>query len=351
MELSPEDNLRLNVMIPNVVAIRIDETRMIVYGLTASGDEISAGLHPTGNSERYLKKVRELLSSMVLDSPGGYPVYIKRWSRMGHTRNKQLAKLLLIGEIDAVIAVSRSPDLNDTLVERVWWAATNQPNQIEIGCYMLASASVLGTATSKIIATYLFDHLPFMTRSRDVINTINLLLQEELISEDTRQGLWKRGKHKIMFQIGFLERCPDQLPMLPLKAHPLLAQYGEILGQHRDNPIAAFLLKLFDTSGQAFVQTCQQHLKRISDDETAYRLFNAIGQYFAVAHQHADDSTLFSDCPELAEYWSCCRQLATTHENQIINLINEVGPVGSLIRKKITAVSHPILENLKMIHH
>jgi hypothetical protein len=350
MELSPEDSLRLNVMIPNVVAIRIDETRMIVYGLSVSGDEISAALHPTGNPERYLKQVRELLSTMILDSPGGYPVYIKRWSRMGHTRNKQLEKLLMIGEMDAVTAVSRSPDLNDTLAERVWWAATNQSNQIEIGCYMLSSECVLDTPTSKVIANYLFEHLPFMTRSRDVINTVNLLLQKDLINEETRQGLWKRGKHKIMFQIGFLERCPEQLPVIPIKPHPLLAQYGDVLGQQANNPIATFLLQLLDTSGQAFVQTCQQHFKRIADDETAYRLFNAIGQYFSVAQQHKDDPTLFSELPEMAAWWTCCRQLANTHENQIIHLINEVGPIGSLIRKKITPVSQPILENLKKMN-
>ena len=102
MELSSEDAFRLNVLLANKpLAIRIDEGRMSVHGLAAQGDspqrEIKVELHPTTRVEHYLRLVRELISGQVLGSPGGYPVYLKRWTRMGQMRDESLAQLLLLG--------------------------------------------------------------------------------------------------------------------------------------------------------------------------------------------------------------------------------------------------------------
>ena len=83
MELSSEDTLRLNVLLANKpLAVRIDESRMIVYGLSEQG-EAKIQLNPAGRPEQYVRKVRELLSGHILGSPGGYPVYLRRWTRMG----------------------------------------------------------------------------------------------------------------------------------------------------------------------------------------------------------------------------------------------------------------------------
>ena len=98
MDLSPEDALRLNVLLVNKPqAIRIDESAMVVYGLSEQG-EAKVPLNPVGRDEQYLKNVRELLSGQVTGSPGGYPVFLKRWSRMGQMRDESLEQLLLLGE-------------------------------------------------------------------------------------------------------------------------------------------------------------------------------------------------------------------------------------------------------------
>ena len=66
MELTNEDTLRLNVLLANKPqAIRIDESSMTVLGLTRQR-EVRVQLNPTGRSEPYLRKVRELLSGHVL---------------------------------------------------------------------------------------------------------------------------------------------------------------------------------------------------------------------------------------------------------------------------------------------
>ena len=82
MELSSEDSLRLNVMIANAEAVRIDENALIVYGLNGER-EMKVQLNPNSRSDKYLMAVREMLSAAVLDSPGGYPVFLRRWTRMG----------------------------------------------------------------------------------------------------------------------------------------------------------------------------------------------------------------------------------------------------------------------------
>src|SRR3972149_12136352 len=97
MELSSEDLLRLNVLLANdIEAIRIDEQTMTVYGL-ARGNEARVPLSPNCRPEKYLRLVREMLSSHVLGSPGGYPGFLHRWPRMGQGRETQLGKLLLLG--------------------------------------------------------------------------------------------------------------------------------------------------------------------------------------------------------------------------------------------------------------
>ena len=89
MALSNEDNLRLNVMLAQKPqAIRIDDSRMIVYALTEKG-EAKVQLNPNCNEEKYLKQVRELLSTHFLGSPGGYPIYLRRWTRMGQERDDE----------------------------------------------------------------------------------------------------------------------------------------------------------------------------------------------------------------------------------------------------------------------
>src|SRR3569832_1134542 len=65
-ELSPEDELRLNVLFnTELKAVRIDESNMTLWALTPQG-EASVPLKPTERSDRYLKRVREMLSGHAL---------------------------------------------------------------------------------------------------------------------------------------------------------------------------------------------------------------------------------------------------------------------------------------------
>ncbi|MDQ7014773.1 MAG: sulfur reduction protein DsrS, partial [Gammaproteobacteria bacterium] len=119
MQLSPEDSLRLNVLLAQPLqAVRIDESKPMLYALTERG-EARVALTPTCRPDRYIKWVREMFSSHFLGSPSGYPVYLRRWTRMGQAKADSLEKLLLLGEPEAVVAVAQSPALSDELARRV----------------------------------------------------------------------------------------------------------------------------------------------------------------------------------------------------------------------------------------
>ena len=128
MDLSPEDSLRLNVLLANrPQAIRIDENRMIVQGLGPRG-EATIRLNPNTRPDPYLRRVRELISGHVLGSPGGYPIYLRRWTRMGQMRDDSLEQLLLLGEPEAVVAAVCAPGLTEELARRAWWAMEDAGN-------------------------------------------------------------------------------------------------------------------------------------------------------------------------------------------------------------------------------
>jgi hypothetical protein len=118
MDLSNEDSLRLNVLLhQDVEAIRIDDSKMIVYGLAPRG-EAQVPLNPNCRDEQYIKKVKELISSHVLGSPGGYPIFLRRWTRMGQAKDDSLERLLKLGEPEAVVAVVHAAGLTDELARR-----------------------------------------------------------------------------------------------------------------------------------------------------------------------------------------------------------------------------------------
>jgi len=103
MELSAEDSLRLNVLLAqDLQAIRIDESKMIVYALTEKG-EARVRLNSNCKDEKYIKEIKAMFSTHVMGSPGGYPVFLKRWTRMGQARDESLQQLLLLGESEAVV--------------------------------------------------------------------------------------------------------------------------------------------------------------------------------------------------------------------------------------------------------
>ncbi len=276
MELSSEDALRLNVLLANAEAVRIDENSMTVYGLSA-GQEMKFPLNPTGRSDQYLKAVRSTLSTMVLDSPGGYPVYLRRWTRMGQIDHEQMDRLLRLGEPEAVMAVVCSRNLSDELARRAWWCAPWS----EHARRMLESRQVVEGEMGKVLAAHLIEHLPFETEPRDMLDTVRLVLQPGLIDEEQKRLLWQSGARNRSYRIGFLKALPDDLPeQQPARAE--LAQHAEKLEQlsTAGNPYARQLLRLLGAAGQSYLAVAEDVLLHPADQDVAIALFNTLGGYF-----------------------------------------------------------------------
>jgi len=277
MELCDEDLLRLNVLLANPIeAIRVDEQNMTVHGLYGN-HEAKVKLNPSGRPEQYLRCVRELLSGHVLGSPGGYPAFLQRWTRMGQARDARLSELLMLGEPEAVVAVAGAAGLTDEIARRAWWALPVPENA---RC-MLARECVVKGHMGKVLAEYLIEYLPFETEPLAIIASVRLVLQPGLVDDEARRRIWEKGRHKNIYHLGFLEAMPDELP----DPDPARADYP----RHFDtlaplvsagNEFAARLLRLLDRSGQSFMTVSERILRKPASQEAAICVMNVIGSYF-----------------------------------------------------------------------
>ncbi len=277
MELSAEDVLRINVLLAGPVkAVRIDESSMTLHALSDKGDA-RVRLNPNCRDELYLRRVREALSSHVLGSPGGYPVYLKRWTRMGQTRDGMLESLLLLGEPEAVVAVVNAPGITNEIASRAWWASQTAENA---RC-LLGNKSVVHGGMGPVLADFLVGYLPFETEARDIIASVRLVLQSGLVNTGVMKELWSRGRHKNAYYVGFLQAIPDDLPC-EAAPHPRWEEASNKLGALSGgrNPFASQLIRLLGREGQGFLDTVENVLAKPANQDVVVALFHAIAAYF-----------------------------------------------------------------------
>lgn len=364
MPLSTEDQLRLNVLLAHdVLAIRIDESTMIVHAWSPAG-EARVPLNPNARPENYLKQVRELLSSHALGSPGGYPVFLQRWTRMGQHRDSQLDKLLLLGEPEAVVAVAGAPGITPELARRVWWLMP----EADIARRMLERETIVNSDVGREIATYLVEHLAFEEDPLTVINAIRLVLQPGLVMPDAVRGIWSRAFHRTTFyKLGFLEARPDELPdqdKIPSIAVPAaiasLAESG--------NRLARQLQRVFSAGGQAYLGAVEELLQHPTDKFTAAVLFNNIGRYFAGIRDLTDPSATAEAllaslerpaaivAPEVTAVletaipWRtaivAALALSRVDESLVTPILAQTSASGTLLRRKLEPVTRLVLPAL-----
>lgn len=364
MNLSAEDSLRLNVLVSNAEAVRIDENTMAVYGLQA-GRELKVQLNPTCNGDKYLGYVRELLSGAVLDSPGGYPVFLRRWTRMGQIDHDQLDRLLRLGEPEAVMAVVCSPSLTDDLARRAWWAAPSA----EHARRMLEHPRVAQGVMGPVLAEYLIEYLPFETEHRDMLESVRLVLQPGLITPERRQRLWDAGRNKKTYRVGFLRAVPDDLPE-PVSARRDVADHAAALAAV-DGPAAGLLHKLLDGVGQTFLEVAADALRRPADQDVVVALLDTLGGYFRAlrcegerlrsiqameqraAARLADPGDvakpLLAAVPALRAEVEAMLFLAEVGESTVTDIFARSDAVGSVMRTRIEPVVKAIQARIAVL--
>ena len=363
MMLSHEDSLRLHVMLKTVQAIRIDENNLVVYGLAPDAREAKVVLNPNCRTEQYLRRVREFLSGAVLGSPAGYPVHLHRWTRMGQLQDANLAELLMLGEPEAITAVSGAPSLDDELARRVWWAAPTSDHARR----MLERDAVVQGQMGALLAQHLVEHLPFESEPRVIIDTVRLVLQPGLLADEAVARLWDKGAKHSAYRVGFLLARPLSLPVTcPAHVSPHAAVLAELAAI--GNPIAATLTTAYTAAGQAFLQTVRAVLERPTQADAVALTLNALGECFAGARrdtvQVRDTATLLAQAQQMLSDANVCEvqvrtQLsaallgllacAHTSEMLIVDVLAHTSATGTVLRKKLEPITQVMLAQLQAL--
>ncbi len=335
--LSPEDSLRLNVLLKqDLQALRIDEGKMTVYALTGRG-EARIPLNPNCPEETYLRRVRETISSQVLGVPHGYPAYLKRWTRMGHARTESLGSLLKLGESEALAAVVHASGLTDELASRAWWLLQSS----EHARAMLKREAVVQGHMGRILADFLIEFLPYEENHAHMVESVRLVLQPGLIDESVREELWKKGQRRSAYRVGFLKTNPDTLPEAKAP-HRLLEELAGPLTslEAQGNPYAAQLLRLLESRGQIYLDTVRHALVKCTDQGVVVHLFEALESYFegvrpnARGHRRMDvllaEAARLDGCPDDPDRQRQVRELLEALPTQYRPLVESLLVFGSL---------------------
>jgi hypothetical protein len=370
MDLSPEDSLRLNVLLTQgLQAVRIDESRMIVYALTERG-EAKIPLHANCRDEQYVRNVKALLSSHSLGSPGGYPVFLKRWTRMGQARDDSLDQLLLLGEEEAVVAVVHAPGITNELARRAWWCMPTSENARR----MLEKEDVIAGDMGAVFAEFLIEHLPFEEDQLAIMDSVKVALQPGLISEELQQQLWNKAKTKGSYYVGFLQAVPDELPG-DAEPHAAFNELTEKLSPliTAENQFAKQLLRVLSRAGQNYLNTIEAVLKRPNNQDVVIAIFMALENYFSeicpgfenkrdieiimqdVQNQcdkcSDDISALFALAPEYKEHIKAMMILSGYCEVLTFPVFGQSDAIGTVMRKKIKHLTDPLKQQVTILRN
>ena len=349
-ELSPEDELRLNVLFTTELkAVRIDESNMTLWAKTPQG-EASVPLKPNDRADRYLKRVREQLCGHALGSPGGYPVHLTRWTRQGQTglSARHLTQLLLIAEEEAVVAVVHSPALTDEIAQYAWWCMPT----LENARLMLMRDVVSKGSMGRILAEFLVEHLAFLHEDDvGILDTVAVMIYSGVLTEAERIAIWRRGNHRNAYYVPFLELCPDTLPQTKPARADYEAQRAS-LATLPDNPYAIMLSKALSDQGQTFLYATGVILDRPEVQEVVNHCLQALSLWCAPLRnldETARNTALLAVAPALAAECAALDALAAVNEETVRPIFIKTTAIGSLMRRKIEPIVTPLLTQIAVL--
>ena len=367
MQLSPEDSLRLNVLLAQKLhAVRIDQSKNIVYAITEKG-EAKIQLSPTCADSMYIKLVKELFSTKILGTPGGYPVFLKRWTRMGQANDSSLENLLKLGEPEAVTAVIHAPGLTAELAQRAWWCEQSTVNART----MLQRKTVASSEFGKELAHFLLEFLSYEARQRDIIESINVVLQPGLITQEQKLALWQKGKRKNTFYVGFLFGAAHDLPEQHPE-HPKFLYMQSKLSHLVSTPCSEKLLFLLSDKGQSWLKTVVTVINKPINQDVVFAVLESIRHLLKdiapdeVKRRNIKELKIFDTKPINTEASSHFNKLYDTlskadhhyvdnllflsmvSEQIALPILATSEAIGTVMRKQIKPVTEPVLSAINV---
>jgi hypothetical protein len=362
-QLNSQDSIRLHVLASQSQAIRLNESNMVVYGIQ-DGKQHSVQLRPTCKDEQYVKLVRELLSSLVIDHPNGYPVFLGRWSRMGQLNSGRLSSLLRLAEPEAVVAVASSQNISAELAELAWWANPNS----EVARFLLQSNDVAQSPIGLILAHFLLEYLPFETDPENIAQTTFLVLHNGLLTEEQVSALWQRGNTKTSILLGFLRRGPTYLNRCNGEITSMRSQTFSNPQTHNIRP-EDMVEWAVSIQGRSFFHTAMLILKQPANPFIVTSVFEEISKAIgsiqklekmpesitAIMQHLIAEQEIMNNCfqlenKQLKEITYALNFLALIGESLLLKHFSRSTAVGSLMRKQLQPVLCPVIEQLRIIY-
>ncbi|MCK4834682.1 MAG: sulfur reduction protein DsrS, partial [Gammaproteobacteria bacterium] len=270
------------------------------------------------------------------------------------------------------VAAVHAQGLTDELAARAWWAMPTAENARK----MLEKRAVVEGDTGKELADFLIEFLPFEEEQSDMIESVRLVLQPGLISQQEKEKLWSKTKTKRSFYVGFLHASADDLPV-EVDAHTDHEKIKQLLMPllEQGNPYALMLEKVLSEKGQAFLNTIEDAMKKPGNQDVVVSLLAAIAKYFdSIAPEKFTEDDIGLICSEAESF--CCGDnemlnevvsvLSDTAESAqqklcamtvmaclSVKLVNPIfartDAIGTVMRKKIKPVTDPVFEQLKVL--
>ena len=197
-----------------------------------------------------------------------------------------------------------------------------------------------------------------------MINSVRLVLQGSLINAATKQEIWNRGKRKNTFYVGFLQQCAYDLPFTG-NAHP---EHEACIKVDKNLPFAGLLQRVTSSQGQAAIETFKTVLKKPNDQDVAVEIFNTLGKYFCINSNYpnnwrdinelsnytkdavsTDGKFVIKDWPESESYIHAIIFLSMISETLLDPIFGVTDSIGSVMRKRISPVTDPILKQLSVL--
>lgn len=357
VELTREDRLRLEVLAVQCHAIRIDDAQMTVRGLTDT-TELAVRLASTSAPDRYLRAVRELLSSIATGSPGGYPVFLTRWTRTGQFDSDRLARLLKLGEPEAVVAVASSPSLTVDIAQRAWWAHPEP----ETARYLLQHVHVRQSPLGTELAGYIREYIPFETEPLLLAENVRLLLLVGELSMSDRVTLWRRGQRKTAILLGFVQACPFKLPQeSDADENPVACRteqdpedfddWFEALCDARGQTLFATFKRILDKPADqevvvAGLKTLADLLRRIRPCNESFETIESIESEVARVIESIAEVRFFPSAKVRQDRLESLLFLSLVSERLVQRYFSRSTTVGSLMRRQLACVLDPVCERL-----